>query len=479
MQTLTRIKKTDRDTLRRLLDELKNGESAGEDETFGRPGTQHDESQAGPVSNTALLNPEAPAFRKYATQRAQIAQRKAYANLGKATLTIPRKRPHLLGGEVPRRDLQEPTWVNIFNPPEVMPHGTPNIPSAPSSLGAALSHLQQKLPRPFGLPPSDPWAPNAPPAYSQMPTLNVMPQIPLPPPIEPPQAIWGPVCPPPGFHNLLPQFGYWVNPGGFPVPQPAQLVPPIQSILPVQPIQPVQAVKPATTRGPRRRTKPRGDKGPLVDVGPDFIPLEDGPGREARAIETGWAASLLAKFREKYPQTGRVKAAALAPSTMRPAAAIQQRLEFILYQENERRAGEGSPGDEKPKEVPLTVRHPRARGERSSEDKPPSYKRYDTATGIKFDFSGDERVTSDEEASTDEIVTEQKEAFAHLREKSATEKSASIEETNAREASAGHVSSGEDQIEQPQAGDQTPEAVHELSRSFSNLCIGMGCSNSF
>jgi hypothetical protein len=205
----------------------------------------------------------------------------------------------------------------------------------------------------------------------------------------------------------------------------------------------------------------------MVDIGPDFIPPEDGPGREARAIETGWATSLLAKFREKYPQTGRVKAAAPAPTKMRPAAAIQQRLEFILYQENERRAREGSSGDEKLEEVSFVAKHPRTRGERSSEDKPPSYKRYDTATGIKFEFSGDQRVTSNEEVSTDEIVREQKEAFAHLREKSA-----SVEEINVGEASAGNASPGEDQIEHTQAEDQTQVAVRELSSSFSNLSIG-------
>jgi hypothetical protein len=205
----------------------------------------------------------------------------------------------------------------------------------------------------------------------------------------------------------------------------------------------------------------------MVDIGPDFIPPEDGPGREARAIETGWATSLLAKFREKYPQTGRVKAAAPAPTKMRPAAAIQQRLEFILYRENERRAREGSLGGEKLEEVAFVAKHPR-RGERPSEDKPPSYKRYDTATSIKFEFSGDERVTSDEEVSTDEIVREQKEALAHLREKSA-----SVEEINVGESSAGNASPGEDQIEHTQAEDQTHVAVRELSSSFSNLSIGM------
>jgi len=209
----------------------------------------------------------------------------------------------------------------------------------------------------------------------------------------------------------------------------------------------------------------------MVDVGPEFIPPEDGPGREASAIEAGWATSLLSKFREKYPQTGRVKAENLAPTTMRHAAAIQQRLEFILYQENERHAREGSSGDEMLEKITVATKHPRPRGDHSSEEKPPSYKRYDTATGIKFEFSEDERVTSSQDASTDEIVRDQKEALAHLREKSA-----SVEETTAGEESVGHASPGEDQIEESQAEDQAPAAVHELSRSFSNLSLASDCS---
>lgn len=67
------------------------------------------------------------------------------------------------------------------------------------------------------------------------------------------------------------------------------------------------------------------------------IDLEDGHGREAKAIDPIWAKSILDRFIAMYPLTGKVKAAAPAESKGRLAAAIQQRLEYLLMQEREKK----------------------------------------------------------------------------------------------------------------------------------------------
>jgi len=402
MESLARLKKRDKDTLRRLLEELTDTES--ENENITESYSEQRDSGSAPDSNSAPLNFEAPAPQKYATLKAQIAQQKSQAHLGKATLTLPRKRPHIgPGNSSPQTDLREPTWVNIFNPPPqvALPQNATAIPK----LAPNILH-PDSLQAPPGFPPHL-RLPNNPSATcwndgipgSQKPLPNGLPGTlfaPLFHPMDPPQPIWLPIPnPPPCGLNNLPQFGYWVNPFGFQTPQPAPQPPP----------QPAASRAPSTIS--RRPFKPKGGgKGPMIDVGPEFLPSEEEPGRVARAIESGWAKSLLVKFREKYPQTGTVKAGPSAPGKMRQAAAIQQRLEFILYHQKERSAGQRSIGL----------------------SQPPCY---EIATGEKIAFTGDERVANseknpsmeDKNAASDKIAREpmimptlkKKQALAHCK----------------------------------------------------------------
>ncbi|KAG9236385.1 hypothetical protein BJ875DRAFT_420180 [Amylocarpus encephaloides] len=94
--------------------------------------------------------------------------------------------------------------------------------------------------------------------------------------------------------------------------------------------------------------KPRANKGPLVDISANFIPPEDGTCREAQPIP--WSQSLLDSFAAKYPQTGHTnpKARRQAPGHMRRAAAIQQQLELLIYQEKEKNAVDEKMGIRKP-----------------------------------------------------------------------------------------------------------------------------------
>ena len=433
MESLARLKKRDKDTLRRLLGELKDTESEGKPIT--ESDSAEEDSRSAPDCNSALLNDRAAADRRYATLKAQLAQQKARVNLGKAMLTVPRKRPHIqAGNSFPQRNPQEPTWVNIFNPPPhiALPHDAPAIPRpAPNVL-----HQDFRQP-PTGYPPSlrlptkssaNHWDEGIP--GRQMPLPNGLSNGPFAPPIhpmDPPQPIWlpMPIPPPCGMENL-PQFGYWVNPFGFQTPQPA-LQPPSE---------------PAASRAPstisRRPFKPKGGRGPMVDVGPEFLPSEEEPGREARAIESGWAKSLLAKFQEKYPQTGKVKAGPLAPGNMRQAAAIQQRLEFILYQQKERNVGQ-----------------------RSSDEQPPCY---EVATGERIAFSDDERVASDGKKPV-------KDKKNFVSEESTGSKEQYVFVSNKEgEALAQHASKVKSIKEENSTREESPAIVFDdLSDSFSKL----------
>jgi hypothetical protein len=68
---------------------------------------------------------------------------------------------------------------------------------------------------------------------------------------------------------------------------------------------------------------------------------DDGQGREAKSIDPTWANSILEKFTTKYPLTGKLKAATPSEAKGRLAAAIQQRLEYLLLQEKEKKALRG------------------------------------------------------------------------------------------------------------------------------------------
>jgi hypothetical protein len=68
---------------------------------------------------------------------------------------------------------------------------------------------------------------------------------------------------------------------------------------------------------------------------------EGGHGREAKAVDPAWAKSILEKFAAKHPLTGTLKPAPLGLAEGRQAAAIQQRLEYLLLQKKDKKAREG------------------------------------------------------------------------------------------------------------------------------------------
>ena len=106
---------------------------------------------------------------------------------------------------------------------------------------------------------------------------------------------------------------------------------------------------PKDNRRPPHKTK--AGRGPLVDVSSQIIPPDVGPCRVAQPVDQVWGQSLLDKFTAKYPHTGKVdtKAKKKAPGQMRQAAAIQQELELLIYQEKERQARDEKLGIVKPK----------------------------------------------------------------------------------------------------------------------------------
>jgi hypothetical protein len=64
---------------------------------------------------------------------------------------------------------------------------------------------------------------------------------------------------------------------------------------------------------------------------------QDGHGREATLVGSDWNKSILEKFEAKYPLTGKVKAVMPGESKGRLAAAIQQRLEYLLMEERDKK----------------------------------------------------------------------------------------------------------------------------------------------
>lgn len=67
---------------------------------------------------------------------------------------------------------------------------------------------------------------------------------------------------------------------------------------------------------------------------------QDGHGREAKVLDPEWAESILEKFVARYPLTGKLKAAAPAGTKGRLAATIQQRLEYLLMENREKKGVE-------------------------------------------------------------------------------------------------------------------------------------------
>lgn len=81
---------------------------------------------------------------------------------------------------------------------------------------------------------------------------------------------------------------------------------------------------------------------PTAPLSPESgLPLDEEMehGRVAYAMDPGLAGPLLQRFMEKYPMTGRRKVAApLATAKGKHAAVVQQRIEFLLMQQKEKKA---------------------------------------------------------------------------------------------------------------------------------------------
>ncbi|KAF4631303.1 hypothetical protein G7Y89_g6834 [Cudoniella acicularis] len=309
LQTLSQLKKGDQRRLRKLLEALKeiNGNKS-DDETSVEPTLSRAVNRSNEElneSNLKKLNPQAPAFRDFSTMKRNIEQRKVDHN--SVTSLFDGSNTHSRAfhlKNLPEKDPKEPTWVNVFNPPapEDMPPGSPVIPAP------IIEDFRTNLSGIHAPPPS--------PAL-QMPLG--LPSL----PIDLNQQVWlpFPMFPNPYGLQNLPQQAIWINPLGFETPTlfNPYAPPPL----------------PATRRLP---PKPKAAKGPIVDVAADFIPPEVGHGRVAQAIDQTWGKSLLNTFSAKYPQTGKAKGSTTAPGQMRQAAAIQQQLEFLIYQEKEKKA---------------------------------------------------------------------------------------------------------------------------------------------
>jgi len=94
---------------------------------------------------------------------------------------------------------------------------------------------------------------------------------------------------------------------------------------------------PATFSRPNA-SNPQPQANPQCPIVWPAIPIENEHGRVAQTIEPAWAEAILEKFISKYPMTGKVKSASPATAQGRHAAAIQQRLEYLLMQEKEKKA---------------------------------------------------------------------------------------------------------------------------------------------
>ena len=96
-------------------------------------------------------------------------------------------------------------------------------------------------------------------------------------------------------------------------------------------------ITPSSTLVPNA-TNPQLRASPPGDVNWCEIPCDEEHGRVAQAINPDWAKSIMEKFVVKYPLTGKLKAAPTATAQGRHATVIQQKLEFLLMKEREKKA---------------------------------------------------------------------------------------------------------------------------------------------
>ncbi|CAG8979350.1 hypothetical protein HYALB_00002476 [Hymenoscyphus albidus] len=300
---------------------------------------------------TKKLNPEAPVFRDFSILKKNIVQNKNIDEGEQGDKAVPRVncQPPVVTSTLreaftkpaqppivtstplkSKRDPKEPTWVNIFNPPppEDMPQGFPALPAAVTNSGetskvAPMPDLQTSQP----LQPMFPFHPFP----MGMPGLtdSVWVQIPM-------HILQNPY----GLPPMIPPQGPWNNATIDHTTAAPQI-----SQAPRAPRAAAQSTPPNPPKVCRPPVKPRMPRGPLIDVSSSFIPPDDGPCRVTHAdnLNEAWRQSLLDKFIAKYPQTGTAseKAQAQAPGHMPQAAAIQQHLELLIFQERERTALEG------------------------------------------------------------------------------------------------------------------------------------------
>ncbi|RDL39067.1 uncharacterized protein BP5553_03407 [Venustampulla echinocandica] len=291
VKTFLHLKKDEHEELLKLLQSLKLDDV--EDRYTGKPSRRQTRSEPtpGPRFNDAKkLNPEAPAFRDFSGMKRRISHSKIPLGRDFHSLDTPQRRTQVPVAEITTQ--KDPAWLDIFTPPV-----------SDNSSNDALS--RQAIHRDVRIHDSSTPRPNFPqPIFVPIPVVET----------------------PYGF-QISHQQPIWFNTLGF---QPRPLLtpqsPPIFHRLPI---------------------RARRIKGPLVDVSPQFIPPEEGSGRTAHAntIDESWGQYLLDKFTAKYPKTGKMKGPTSAPGKMRQAAAIQQQLEFLLYQEKEKSVFEDRAGN--------------------------------------------------------------------------------------------------------------------------------------
>ena len=338
-KTLSRLKKEDQQILRDFLRNLDSPKSDNESIFITqRPRREETKERYGLDGMFAKkLNPEAPEFPAIATPmkrgehdtsksvddeiNALFAEKEDEKPREPIVVTsTPRKGLKREGATVPKveRNTKEPVWINIYNPPSLkdMPAGFSKMASNPLN-----RHNGPKVQPTQGV--------NMHRNSDYMP-LDPMWQAPL---FDPSQTVWVPmpmVSTPHGFQALpmLPS-ELWSNAFS----QQNQLTSDARKGL-------AQNRPPQYTRRPPPPHKTRSANGPIVDVALCNVPPEWGPGRVAQPVNETWGKSLLNQFSAKYPKTGRVdpRARRQAPGQMREAAAIQQKLELLIYAEKEKAA---------------------------------------------------------------------------------------------------------------------------------------------
>ncbi|EKD17060.1 hypothetical protein MBM_04637 [Drepanopeziza brunnea f. sp. 'multigermtubi' MB_m1] len=373
-QMATELMKEDRQKLQKILEAMKCAESGDDsvvitrpkkdrkpleeikfhDKTTGRSAvSKQNEINKESTSPAKKLNPAAPVYRKLADIKARISPKKENTpNPVQFPLHVQRKRRHAASEETIERPFvgrpnkyippalrvldsnvpadspakqQEPIWIDTSKLaadgkglPQISSMLNDWLQSTPEALGFGTQfpeevHDQQTAPVDTQIEFQSQSLPPVPPAWIPLPSINTsaLPQswchMPLPE--------WCPISFVPVSMMPLPQM---------PLPQ----MPLPQMPLPQVPLTSYSQVPPL-----EKKTKPF----------PRRIPNQSEHGRTAETLHPAWASSLLDKFMEKYPMTGRlIPPAAPSPLPKRArrgknASEIQQKLEELLLYQKEKR----------------------------------------------------------------------------------------------------------------------------------------------